>query len=57
MERIKEGRGYEIREINFYEDLPPELQESIDKFISIVWGRGIEDESESNRKKTEVSGE
>lgn len=57
MDRMKEGIGYEIKEINFYEDLPSELQESIDKFISIVWGRGIEDESESDSEKTEVSGE
>ena len=54
---MEKGIGYEIREINFYEDLPEELQESIDKFISIVWGRGIEDESESDSEKTEVSGE
>ncbi len=57
MERMKEGRGYEIREINFYEALPSELKESFDKFISIVWGRGAEDESESDSEKTEISGE
>ena len=48
MERMKERCGYQVKEINFYENLPPELQKMVDKFISAVYEGGVKDESESD---------
>lgn len=48
MERMKERCGYKVKEINFYENLPPEMQKRVDKFISAVYEGGAKDESESD---------
>lgn len=48
MERMKERCGYQVKEINFYENLPPKLQKRVDKFISAVYEGGVKDESESD---------
>lgn len=57
MERMKERCGYQVKEINFYENLPPEAQKRVDEFLSVVCEGGAKDESESDSEKTEVSGE
>ena len=48
MERMKVRCGYQTGEINFYENLPPEVQKRVDKFISAVCEGGVKDESESD---------
>ena len=48
MERMKVRCGYQPKEINFYENLPPEVQKRGHKFISAVCEGGVKDESESD---------
>lgn len=48
MDRLKVRCGYQPKEINFYENLPPESQKRVDKFISTAYEGGVKDESESN---------
>lgn len=48
MERMKVRCGYQTGEINFYENLPPEAQKRVDKFLSVACEGGVKDESESD---------
>lgn len=48
MERMKERCGYQVKEISFYENLPPEAQKRVDKFLSVVCEVGVKDESKSD---------
>ena len=48
MERMKERCGYQVKEISFYENLPPEAQKRVDKFPSVACEGGVKDESESD---------